>query len=146
MKTAPMHLPRMALAIGLLVTVLSPAAVSAQSDLDTSEAEAFIGDWNLPMESEFGSFELLLEIYDQDGRVAANIGAPDFGMQSVSDITKSGESLILNYDTDAQGQLISVTVTLERDGENILFQLDAAEGAFSIGGTGTRVSGSETPS
>jgi hypothetical protein len=88
----------------------------------------------------------LLEIHDQDGRVAANIGAPDFGMQSVSDITKSGETLILNYDTDAQGQLISVTVTLERDGENILFQLDAAEGAFSIGGTGTRVSGSETPS
>ena len=146
MKTAPMHLPRMALAIGLLVTVLSPAAVSAQSDLDTSEAEAFIGGWNLPMDSEFGSFELLLEIHDQDGRVAANIGAPDFGMQSVSDITKSGETLILNYDTDAQGQLISVTVTLERDGENILFQLDAAEGAFSIGGTGTRVSGSETPS
>ena len=61
MKTTPMHLPRMALAIGLLVTVLSPAAVSAQSDLDTSEAEAFIGDWNLPMDSEFGSFELLLE-------------------------------------------------------------------------------------
>ena len=146
MKTSPIHLPRMALAIGLLVTVLSPAAVSAQSDLDTSETEAFIGDWNLPMDSEFGSFELLLEIHDQDGRVAANIGAPDFGMQSVSDITKSGETLILNYDTDAQGQLISVTVTLERDGENILFQLDAAEGAFSIGGTGTRVSGSETPS
>ena len=146
MKTAPMHLPRMALAIGLLVIVLSPAAVSAQSDLDTSEAEAFIGDWNLPMDSEFGSFELLLEIHDQDGRVAANIGAPDFGMQSVSDITKSGETLILNYDTDAQGQLISVTVTLERDGENILFQLAAAEGAFSVGGTGTRVSGSETPS
>ena len=146
MKTSPIHLPCMALAIGLLVTVLSPAAVSAQSDLDTSEAEAFIGDWNLPMDSEFGSFELLLEIHDQDGRVAANIGAPDFGMQSVSDITKSGETLILNYDTDAQGQLISVTVTLERDGENILFQLDAAEGAFSVGGTGTRVSGSETPS
>ena len=146
MKTSPIHLPRMALAIGLLVTVLSPAAVSAQSDLDTSEAEAFIGDWNLPMDSEFGSFELLLEIHDQDGRVAANIGAPDFGMQSVSDITKSGETLILNYDTDAQGQLISVTVTLEREGENILFQPDAAEGAFSVGGTGTRVSGSETPS
>ena len=146
MKTSPIHLPRMALAIGLLVTVLSPAAVSAQSDLDTSEAEAFIGDWNLPMDSEFGSFELLLEIHDQDGRVAANIGAPDFGMQSVTDITKSGETLILNYDTDAQGQLISVTVTLEHDGENILFQLDAAEGAFSVGGTGTHVSGSETPS
>ena len=146
MKTSPIHLPRMALAIGLLVTVLSPAAVSAQSDLDTSEAEAFIGDWNLPMDSEFGSFELLLEIHDQDGRVAANIGAPDFGMQSVTDITKSGETLILNYDTDAQGQLISVTVTLEHDGENILFQLDAAEGAFSVGGTGARVSGSETPS
>ena len=146
MKTSPIHLPRMALAIGLLVTVLSPAAVSAQSDLATSEAEAFIGDWNLPMDSEFGSFELLLEIHDQDGRVAANIGAPDFGMQSVTDITKSGETLILNYDTDAQGQLISVTVTLEHDGENILFQLDAAEGAFSVGGTGTRVSGSETPS
>ena len=146
MKTALHRVPRLALLAGMLGVLLCPLAASAQSDLDTSEAEAFIGDWNLPMDSEFGSFELLLEIHDQDGRVAANIGAPDFGMQSVSDLTKSGETLILNYDADAQGQLISVTVTLERDGENILFQLDAAEGAFSVGGTGTRVSGSETPS
>lgn len=140
MNTAPAHLPRMVLAIGL-VAVLCPAALSAQSELDTSEAEAFIGDWNLPIDAEFGSFELLLEIQDQDGKVAINIGAPDFGMTSVTDITMSGETMVLNYDTDAQGQLISVTVTLERDGENVSFQLDAAEGAFSVSGIGTRVSG-----
>ena len=62
-------------------------------------------------------------------------------MQTVTDITISGETLVLNYETDAQGQLISVTVTLERDGENVSFQFDAAEGAFSVSGTGTRVSG-----
>ena len=141
MKTAPLHLSRMAVAVGLLVAVLCPAVVFAQSELDTAEAEAFIGDWNLPMDTEFGSFELLLEIQDQDGKVAAIIGAPDFGMTSVTDITISGETLVLNYDTDAQGQLISVTVTLEREGDNVSFEFDAADGAFSVGGTGIRVSG-----
>ncbi len=141
MKIAPLHLPRLVIAAGLLVAVLCPAVVSAQSELDAAEAEAFIGDWNLPMDTEFGSFELLLEIQDQDGKVAANIGAPDFGMTSVTGITISGEMLVLNYDTDAQGQLISVTVTLERDGGDVSFQFDAAEGAFSVNGIGTRASG-----
>ena len=141
MKTALLHLPRLAIVAGLLVAVLSPAVVSAQSELDAAEAEAFMGDWSLPMDTEFGSFEVLLEIEDQGGKVAANIGSADFGMQVVTDITLSGESLVLNYDTDAQGQLISVTVTLERDGENLAFQFDAADGAFSVGGTATPASG-----
>ncbi len=141
MKTAPLHLPRFVILAGLLVAVLCPTMVSAQSELDAAEAEAFMGDWNLPMDSEYGFFELLLEIEDRGGKVAANIGAPDFGMQSVTDITISGETLVLNYEADAQGQLYSVTVRLERDGENVSFQFDAAEGAFSVSGTGTWVSG-----
>ena len=138
MKTALHRVPRLALLAGMLRVLLCPLAASAQSDLDTSEATAFIGDWTMPLNTEFGSFDLLLEITDADGKVAASIGAPEFGMQDVTDITLSGDVLILAYEADAQGQFIAVTVTLEPDGDNLEFQFDTAGGEFSVGGTATK--------
>ncbi|HIF23314.1 MAG TPA: hypothetical protein EYQ27_15770 [Gemmatimonadetes bacterium] len=138
MKTALHHVPRLALLAGMLGVLLCPLAASAQSDLDTSEATAFIGDWTMPLNTEFGSFDLVLEITDADGKVAASIGAAEFGMQDVTDITLSGDVLILAYEADAQGQFIAVTVTLEPDGDNLEFQFDTAGGELSVGGTATK--------
>jgi hypothetical protein len=43
-----------------------------------------------------------------------SIGSPDMGtMQDVTDVTRSGETLVLSYEADAQGQFIPVTIRLE---------------------------------
>ena len=138
MKTVP----RLALATALLGALLVPFAASAQSELDVSEAEAFMGNWVISMESDFGPFALDLEITDQDGKVTVSIGSPELGgMQSVTDVTREGESLVLNYEADAQGQYFPVTVTLEPDGENLSTWFEVGGGEFAAGGTTTRSEG-----
>ena len=115
--------------------------MSAQSELDASEAEAFLGSWTFTLESDFGPIEFPLELEDQGGKVAANVGSPDpsGGLTAVTDITRSGEDLVLRYDFDAQGQSVLVSLTLTPDDEGLLALFEIGDGAFSAGGTGTRV-------
>ena len=142
MKIAPLRVPRLALVGGLLAGVLFPHAVFAQSELDVADAAAFMGDWILPLDTEFGAFDLDLKMEDRGGKVAASIGSPDLGgMQSITDITRSGETLGLNYEVDMQGQFIPLSLTLERDGDALKYLLETGAGEFSASGTGTRVGG-----
>ena len=62
-------------------------------------------------------------------------------MQDVTDITRSGESLVLSYEVDAQGQYIPVSMTLEREGEDLKYLLETGGGEFSVSGIATRVGG-----
>ncbi len=64
MKTTLLHVRRLAVAAALLGAVVSPRAASAQSELDASEAEAFLGSWSVSLESDFGPIEFPLEIED----------------------------------------------------------------------------------
>ena len=128
---------RLALAVALLGAVFSPLAVSAQSDLDASEAEAFLGDWIVSVESDFGAFDVNLKIEDQGGKVAASVALPEQGVVEVTDITRSGDDLVLSYEFDAQGQLIPVAVTLEPDGEDLIVEFDFG-GQFFMDGSAVR--------
>ncbi len=144
MKTTLLHVRRLAVAAALLGAVVSPRAASAQSELDASEALAFMGEWTITMESPGGAFEFPVELTDQGGKVAAKVGLPDFDGSGpgapvdVTDLRRSGEGLVLNYEFDAQGQLVPVSLTLTPDGEGLAAIFDLADGAFSLSGTGTR--------
>jgi hypothetical protein len=120
----------------LALIAISPPPASAQSQLDTSQATAFIGTWAIDFDSPQGSFVLDLELTDSSGKVAASIGSDQMGgMQDVTDITLSGANLVLSYEFDAQGQLIPVALTLGPDGAATM---DFADGAFTMGGQGTK--------
>ena len=141
MKTTLLHVRRLAVATALLGAVFSPASASAQSMLDTSEARAFLGNWNVALQAEFGAFEMGLEIQDQEGKVAASVGSSEQGMSNVTDITRSGEDLVLSYEMDYQGQVlpVSVTLTLGSDGKGFTASFDF--GQFSASGTATPADG-----
>lgn len=142
MKIALLRVRTMISMAGLFAAVLCPSSAFAQSELDVADAAAFMGDWILPLDTEFGAFDLDLKIEDQGGKVAASIGSPDLGgMQSITDITRSGETLVLNYEVDMQGQFIPLSLTLERDGDALKYLLETGAGEFSASGTGTRVGG-----
>ena len=140
MKTTLLHVRRLAVAAALLGAVVSPRAASAQSELDASEAEAFLGSWSVSLESDFGPIEFPLEVEDQDGKVAASAGSPDpaGGLTEVTDITRSGDDLVLRYDFDAQGQSVLVSLILTPDGEGLLALFEIGDGAFSAGGMATK--------
>jgi len=144
MKTTLLHVRRLAVAAALLGAVVAPRAVSAQSQLDASEASAFLGEWNISFQSDFGPIAFPLELTDQGGKVAAKVGLPDFDGSGpgapvdVTDLSRSGEGLVLNYEFDAQGQLVPVSLTLTPNDEGLTAVFDLADGAFSLSGSGTR--------
>jgi len=140
MKSTLLHVRRLAVAAALLGVVFSPRAVSAQSQLDTSEAAAFLGSWNISIVSDFGALEFPLELEDQGGKVAANVGSfdPSGGMTAVTDVTRSGEGLVLRYEFDAQGQTVPASLTITPDGEAFAAVFEIADGQFVVSGAATR--------
>ena len=129
----------LAFGTALLGLMLSPLPIAGQSDLDASEASDFMGVWLIAMDTELGSVNLELTIEDQGGKVSATMGSPDLGpeTQSITDITKSDETLIMVQEIEAQGQFLEIEMTLERDGDNLSVYLDVDGGMFSGSGIGT---------
>lgn len=118
---------------------LTPSAAAAQSQLDVADAQAFLGKWAIDMDSDMGPISLELEITDMSGKVGASVGSPDMGgMQDVTDISRSDESLVLNYEANAQGQYFNVALTLEPDGDGLTVLFDVADGMFLADGVATR--------
>ncbi len=139
MKTLRLTPRALVLAFALLGSLLAPGLASAQSQLDVAQARTFLGTWVLAMTSDMGNFSMNLDVTDQGGKVAATIGSPDIGMeQNVTDISKTGESLVLAFEGNAQGQAFEAEVTLEPAGEGLTVYFDINQGAFAMTGTGTK--------
>jgi hypothetical protein len=121
------------------LAVALPVAASAQSSLDTSQAQAFLGSWSVSFESPQGELVLDMVISDSSGKVAASIGAEIMGgMQDVTNISRSGDNLVLRYEIDAQGQMAPVALTLVPDGAALNASMDFADGMFVMDGVATK--------
>jgi hypothetical protein len=118
----------------------SPIQARAQSALNAAEAQAFLGSWTLDMTSQMGNFSMGLDLTDMSGKVGAVLDFPDAGMnQEITDISRSGESLVLAFVGEAQGQTFDAVITLEPTGpEAVDVYFDIAAGAFAMTGTGTK--------
>jgi len=130
---------RLAVAAVLVGAMLSPLAASAQSELNSSDASAFMGEWLVSLDTDFGAFDMDLSITDQDGKVAVTITSPDPAggaatATEITDVSKSGDDLVLNYELDAQGQLINISVTLATDGDDLAAAFDFGGQFFADGG------------
>lgn len=132
---------RFATSVATLALALAlPQISAAQSQLDASQAQAFLGSWVVQFSSDMGPFAMNVDIRDAGGKVAATLSQADMGMQQeITDIQKSGESLVLNFDGDFQGQAFSAALSFEPpagDQSEVWFDINA--GQFGMGGTGTR--------
>ncbi len=114
------------------------SAQEAASDLDIAEASAFVGDWTLSMDSPDGGFDMSLSVKDVGGKVAAQISNDFQGTLTITRISKSGDKLVLTYDSDYEGQPYDVVLTLTPDGDNLDVTMDLAGGYFVMDGTGTK--------
>ena len=142
MKSVSRRFLGWALGATLLGAALAPATAAAQSQLDVAQAQAFLGEWLVNMDTEFGPFSMNLDIIDQGGKVAATMGSPEMGGdQAITDITRSEESLVLRFMGNAQGQSFDVAIALVPNGENLDVYFEVGQGQFSAQGVGTRVTG-----
>lgn len=127
-----------ALALVVALFGLLIGAPHAEAQVEAADAEAFLGNWSLPLQTAQGNFEMSLDIAEESGNVVAEVGS-EMGSQDVEQVSRDGESLHLEYTFNAQGQQVPVQITLTPDGEDLAADLDFAGGQFSTSGTATRV-------
>jgi len=125
--------------LALVAALVAPQQAAAQSQLDVSQAQAFLGSWVINMDTDFGPMVISMTIDDRSGKVGASVGSPEMGgTLEVTDITREGENLVLKYDIDAQGQMIDVSMSLAPAGENLDTVIEAAGGQFMTTALATR--------
>jgi len=66
------------------------------------------------------------------------LGGGRGGQIDISDIARDGESLVLAFERNFQGNAIDIVLTLSLDGEVINATQDIAGGQFSMTGSGKR--------
>jgi hypothetical protein len=125
-------------AIVAAAIVVAPLALAAQSSLAVADASKFMGTWAVDMNTPQGAFTMNLSLTDKAGKVAGEISADVMPSQEITDITKSGEDLVLKYSADVQGQAFNVKLTMSVDGAKGKVVFDAADGQFVMEGAATK--------
>lgn len=123
----------------LLGAAVAPEPAVAQSELDAAQAQEFMGNWMVSFQTDQGEMLVELLIEDEGGKVAGSVTMIGLGTQSVSDITRSEDTLEFKLEADAQGQIIPVLVRLTPNGDDLAVFLDLNMGDFSLEGVGTRM-------
>jgi len=90
-------------------------------------AAAFLGDWTLSTTGSNGTTAAALSIKVEAGKVTAEITAEAQGRVAITDIRKSGLTLILSYGFDYQGMAVPVVLTLAPAAEKITATFDYAK-------------------
>ena len=126
------------LAAGFVVLLAGRGA--AQSALAVADAAAFLGAWELGLDTPQGAMTMELTIKDNGGKVVGSISAPPVmpNSQEITDISKDGTKLLLKYVLEVQGMQIPAVIALIPDGDKWKANFDFAGGQFVIDGTATK--------
>jgi hypothetical protein len=131
--------PRLVLMLAALVLIASAPTSAAQSSVAATDAAAFLGAWTLGLDTPQGAMTMNLTLKDEGGKVVGSISAdmmPD--PQKITDVSKNGDILILQYTLDFQGQAIPAKIALVPDGDKWKAGFDFADGQFQVDGTATK--------
>jgi hypothetical protein len=118
-----------------------PAASPAQSAAQVTAAEAapFIGDWTLDLQGQNGPGAFDLTVKVEKEKVVGEITAATMATQPIADVTKAGQSLVLSYSFNYEGNAVDAVVRLTPAPEGKTnAQIDFAGGAYVMSGTATR--------
>lgn len=134
MKQARLALSAVALAAAV---ALAPHTAAAQVTAD--EGAAFVGAWELPLSAQGQSFTIDIDVWVEDGMLAAEVSSFEGGdATEVDEIDLHDDgSLSLEYESSAQGQFFPVELTLTPNGAEMDAELDIADGMFAMDGTAT---------
>jgi len=125
-------------ALVLCVCACAGSALRAQAPLPVADAAKFIGAWTLTLDSPQGPFTLTMTVSDSEGKVAAELASDVMGTQKVTDISKSGNDLVLKYQGDFQGQAFAAKITLTPTDDKLGVNFDIADGQFMMTGVGAK--------
>lgn len=119
----------------VLTTVVS---LTAQAPATAADAARFVGDWTITLDTPNGAMPMDLKVKSEEGKVLGEAGSAEMGVTPITDISKSGESLVLKYAIDFQGTPVPIKITLTPAGEKMSFYFDAADGQFVLEGAAAK--------
>jgi len=124
------------------VMFLAAGRASAQSPLASSEAAAFLGAWELGLDTPQGAMTMELTVKDNGGKVAAAISAPPVMPQSqeITDVSSDKGTLILKYMLEVQGMQVPTVISIIPDGDKWKANFDFAGGQYVVDGTASKKS------
>jgi hypothetical protein len=128
-----------AMAVVMAVLFL-PNVSAAQSTIDVADAAAFMGTWELGLDTPQGPMAMNLVLKDAEGKVAATISAPPLlpDEQKIPDVSREGPGLLLKYILDVQGMQIPAKILLSPVGDKWKASFDFMDGQFTVEGTATK--------
>jgi hypothetical protein len=129
---------RAAVVVALFALTGSAVRAQAPAPLPTSEAAKFMGAWVITLESPQGPFSMTLTVSDNAGNAAAELTSDIMPAQKVTDISKSGDDLVLKYQGDFQGQAFAAKITLTPADDKLGVNFDVMDGQFMMTGVGTK--------
>jgi hypothetical protein len=127
------------LLVAIALVVSAGSMLRAQpSSLPTADAAKFMGAWVLTLDSPQGPFAMTATFTDVEGKVACELTSDVMPAQKVSDISKSGNDLVLKYQGDFQGQAFAAKITLTPVDDKLGVNFDVMDGQFMMSGTGAK--------
>jgi hypothetical protein len=96
--------------LGAVAAAAVLGANTAEAQVATADAQAFIGDWDVSIPDVGTTFRV--NVTDNNGQVAVAITGSEGGNYTGQSVRKEGQSLKFNYTTSIQGLDIPAEVTL----------------------------------
>ncbi len=148
MTTTKRAIAGFALAVGLLPGTNPLAARAAHqtaqpaAQIAAADAAPYLGDWVLELQGPNGPGTFDLNVKVEKEKVVGEIATPTLDTQPITDITKSGENLVLRYTFNYEGNAVDAAVYLmpapdAKDGK-LKAQIDFAGGAYVMTGTAAK--------
>jgi hypothetical protein len=123
--------------------IAGTASVSAQTGpkpvpATPENAAAFLGTWTIETTGSYGPANLEATVKAADGKVSGEVSSATTGKAPMTDISKSGGSLVFVYVFDYNGMPITAVVTLTPGDKKVDAYVDMADGAAQFTGTATK--------
>jgi hypothetical protein len=115
--------------------VAPPAAPVA---LTAADAKALLGDWTIVAEGMQGPATFTLTLKADGEKTLGELTSDVMAATTITDITRTGETVRLRYSFDYEGNPIPTVITLTPGGESLEVVFDFADGAYLMSGTATR--------
>ncbi|MFO7303675.1 MAG: hypothetical protein DIU54_014790 [Acidobacteriota bacterium] len=125
----------------LLLTAAPALAQSPTSEpapATEADVKAILGDWTITGESGMGPFAVWLTMAVEEGKPTGTISSEIQAPTVITDITKRGETLVLAYSFDFEGNAIPAVLTLTPNAEKLDAYFSFADGAFEMAGVGVK--------
>ncbi len=91
---------------------------------DSSEIQAFLGEWVLEVMTQQGSLNSLITFADDDGKASADFYLARLADVVIENIARTEAGVLLKWNLDFDGQLVPVEMELAREGDGLAGKIE----------------------